>query len=47
MSLEEISSMDAVADPLWKELDKLREEYIKIHGERVWEDDGDEEVFGF
>lgn len=39
ISLEEISSMDAVVDPFWKELDKLREEYIKIHGERVYDDE--------
>ncbi|HFI0257156.1 TPA: hypothetical protein ACGOVD_001870 [Streptococcus suis] len=48
VSLEEISSIDATAEPLWKELDRQREDYIAIHGERVWEDeDDDEEVFGF
>ena len=40
MSLEEIQTIDAIDDPIWEELDRKREEYIKIHGERVY-DDGD------
>ena len=39
MSLEEIQTMDAIDDPIWEELDRKREEYIKIHGERVYDDD--------
>ena len=35
MSLEEIQTIDAIDDPIWEELDRKREEYIKIHGERV------------
>lgn len=46
ISLEEILTMEAVFEPLQDELDEAREEYIKIHGERVWEDE-DEETFGF
>ena len=38
MSLEEIQTIDAIDDPIWEELDRLREEYIKIHGERVYDD---------
>ncbi|WP_373713823.1 hypothetical protein [Streptococcus sp.] len=45
ISLEEILTMEAVFEPLQDELDEAREEYIKIHGERVWEDE-DEETFG-
>ncbi len=33
MSLVEISSMDATAEPLWKELDRQRENYIAINGD--------------
>ena len=40
LSLEEIQTIDAIDDPIWEELDRKREEYIKIHGERVY-DDGD------
>ena len=39
MSLEEIQTIDAIDEPIWEELDKKREEYIAIHGERVYEDE--------
>ena len=42
MSLEEIRTIDAIDDPIWEELDRKREEYIKIHGERVYDDEEDE-----
>ena len=42
MSLEEIQTIDAIDDPIWEELDKKREEYIQIHGERIYEDEEDE-----
>ena len=42
MSLEEIQTIDAIDDPIWEELDRKREEYIKIHGERVYDDEDDE-----
>ena len=42
MSLEEIQTIDAIDDPIWEELDRLREEYIKIHGERVYDYEEDE-----
>ena len=42
MSLEEIQTIDAIDDPIWEELDRKREEYIKIHGERVCDDEEDE-----
>ena len=38
-SLEEIQTIDAIDDPIWEELDRKREEYIKIHGERVYDDE--------
>ena len=41
MSLEEIQTIAAIDDPIWEELDRKREEYIKIHGE-VELDDEDE-----
>ena len=41
MSLEEIQTIDAIDEPLWEELDRKREEYIRIHGE-VELDDEDE-----
>ena len=44
MSLEEIQTIDAIDDPIWEELDRKREEYIKIHGERVYDDEDDEEI---
>ena len=39
MSLEEISFMDDVRDPVWEEDDRRNEEYIKIHGEPVYDDE--------
>lgn len=42
MSLEEIQTIDAIDDPIWEELDRKREEYIKIHGECVYDDDKDD-----
>ena len=39
MSLEEIQTIDAIDDPIWEELDRKRVEYIKIHGERVYDDE--------
>ena len=42
MSLEEIQTIDAIDDPIWEGLDRKREEYIKIHGERVYDDEDDE-----
>lgn len=42
MSLEEIRTIDVSDDPIWEELDRKREEYIKIHGERVYDDEDDE-----
>ena len=42
MSLEEIQTIDAIDDPIWEELDRKREEYIKIHVERVYDDEDDE-----
>ena len=41
ISLEELKTMVPVRDPLWEE-ERLREEYIKIHGERVYDDEEDE-----
>ena len=43
MSLEEIQTIDVADDPIWEELDRKREEYIKIHGERVYDDEEDDE----
>ena len=42
MSLEEIQTIDAIDDPIWEELDRKREDYIKIHGECVYDDDKDD-----
>jgi len=42
ISLEEIKVLKAIDDPIWVELDRKREEYIQIHGERVYEDEEDE-----
>ena len=42
ISLEEIKVLKAIDDPIWEELDRKREEYIKIHGERVYDDEEDE-----
>ena len=41
ISIEEIKVMKAIDEPLWEELDRKREEYIRIHGE-VELDDEDE-----
>ena len=42
ISLEELKTMIPVRDPLWEEEERLREEYIIIHGERVYDDEEDE-----
>ena len=42
ISLEELKTMVPVRDPLWEEEERLREEYIKIHGERIYDDEEDE-----
>ena len=42
LSLEEILFMDDVRDPVWEEDERRNEEYIKIHGERVYDDEEDE-----
>ena len=42
ISLEEIKAMKTTDEPLWEELDRKREEYIKIHGERVYDEEEDE-----
>ena len=39
ISLEELKTMVPARDPLWEEEERLREEYIKIHGERVYDDE--------
>ena len=39
MSLEEIQIIDAIDDPIWEELDRKREEYIRIHGEIELDDE--------
>ena len=39
ISLEEIKVMKAVDEPLWEELDRMREEYIRIHGEVELDDE--------
>ncbi|MBP2620090.1 hypothetical protein ACVRXQ_12190 [Streptococcus panodentis] len=39
MSLEEIQTMGAIDDSIWEELDRKREEYIKIHGEVELDDE--------
>lgn len=44
ISLPEFATMIPERDPLWTEEDYLREEYNKIHGERVYDDD--EEFYG-
>ena len=43
MSLEEIQTIDAIDDPIWEELDRKREEYIRIHGEVELDDDEEED----
>ena len=42
LSLTEIQTIDAIDDPIWEELDKKREEYIQIHGERIYDDEEEE-----
>ena len=42
ISVEELKSLKPVEDLLWDEEERLREEYIKIHGERVYDDEDDE-----
>ena len=42
ISVEELKSLKPVEDPMWDEEERLREEYIKIHGERVYDDEDDE-----
>ena len=42
ISLEELKTMVPVRDPLWEEEERLREEYIKIHGERIYDDEDDD-----
>ena len=42
ISLEELKTIVPVRDPLWEEEERLREEYIKIHGERIYDDEEDE-----
>ena len=42
ISLEELNTMVPVRDPLWEEEERLREEYIKIHGERIYDDEDDD-----
>ena len=43
ISLEELKTLIPVRDPLWEEEEeRLREEYIKIHGERVYDDEEDD-----
>ena len=42
LSLEEIPFMDDVRDSVWEEDDRRNEEYIKIHGEPVYDDEEDE-----
>ena len=42
LTLEEIPFLDDVRDPVWEEDDRRNEEYIKIHGESVYDDEEDE-----
>ena len=42
MSLEEIRTIDVTDDPIWEELDRKHEEYIRIHGEVELDDEDDE-----
>ena len=39
ISLEEMKVMKAIDEPLWEELDRKREEYIRIHGDVELDDD--------
>ena len=40
--MEELKSLKPVEEPLWDEEERLREEYIKNHGERVYDDEEEE-----
>ena len=42
ISVEELKSLKPVEDPLWDEEERLREEDIKIHGERVYDDEDED-----
>ena len=42
ISVEDLKSLKPVEETLWDEEERLREEYIKIHGERVYDDEDDE-----
>ena len=42
ISVEELKSLKPVEETLWDEEERLREEYIKIYGERVYDDEDDE-----
>ena len=39
ISLKEIEGMKAIDEPLWEELDRKREEFIRIHGEVELDDE--------
>ena len=39
ISVEELKSMRPVEEPLWDEEERLHEEYIAIHGERIYDDE--------
>ena len=43
ISLEEIKVLKAIDEPLWEELDRKREEYIRIHGEVELDDEEEDE----
>ena len=43
ISLEEKKVMKAIDEPLWEELDRKREEYIRIYGEVELDDDEEDE----
>ena len=43
MSLEEIQTINAIDEPLWEELDRRREEYIRIHGEAELDDNEEDD----
>ena len=44
ISLEEIKVMKAINEPLWEELERKREEYIKIHSEVELDDEEEQEI---
>ena len=43
ISLKEIKVLKAIDEPLWEELDRKREEYIRIHGEVELDDEEEDE----